>query len=305
MDFNYIENYTNGIVIKDVRNFELAHIFECGQCFRWYKTEEGSYIGVAYGKVIEVEKANNDVILHNATEEDFKNIWAEYFDLYRDYSEIKYILSKDEILAKSVEFGHGIRLLKQDPFEIIVSFIISANNRIPMIKKAIKNISERWGDPIEYKGNIYYSFPTVEQLKDATEDELKACSVGFRAKYIKDTVNKIYQNSIEECEQYEKEYDMLWIKNQQDDICHKMLQNYSGIGAKVADCVMLFSMEKYSAFPVDVWVKRAMQYFYVAPDVSLKKIRDFGREKFGELSGFAQQYLFYYARENKIDVNQE
>ncbi|ABS32540.1 DNA-3-methyladenine glycosylase 2 family protein [Clostridium botulinum] len=305
MDFNYIENYTDGIVIKDVRNFELAHIFECGQCFRWYKTEEGSYIGVAYGKVIEVEKANNDVILHNATEEDFKNIWAEYFDLYRDYSEIKNILSKDEILAKSVEFGHGIRLLKQDPFEIIVSFIISANNRIPMIKKAIKNISERWGDPIEYKGNIYYSFPTVEQLKDATEDELKACSVGFRAKYIKDTVNKIYQNSIEECEQYEKEYDMLWIKNQQDDICHKVLQNYSGIGAKVADCVMLFSMEKYSAFPVDVWVKRAMQYFYLAPDVSLKKIRDFGREKFGELSGFAQQYLFYYARENKIDVNQE
>lgn len=271
MDFNYIENYTDGIVIKDVRNFELAHIFECGQCFRWYKTEEGSYIGVAYGKVIEVEKANNDVILHNATEEDFKNIWAEYFDLYRDYSEIKNILSKDEILAKSVEFGHGIRLLKQDPFEIIVSFIISANNRIPMIKKAIKNISERWGDPIEYKGNIYYSFPTVEQLKDATEDELKACSVGFRAKYIKDTVNKIYQNSIEECEQYEKEYDMLWIKNQQDDICHKVLQNYSGIGAKVADCVMLFSMEKYSAFPVDVWVKRAMQYFYLAPDVSLKK----------------------------------
>ncbi|AUM89323.1 8-oxoguanine DNA glycosylase [Clostridium botulinum] len=305
MDFNYIENYTDGIVIKDVRNFELAHIFECGQCFRWYKTEEGSYIGVAYGKVIEVEKANNDVILHNATEEDFKNIWAEYFDLYRDYSEIKNILSKDEILAKSVEFGHGIRLLKQDHFEIIVSFIISANNRIPMIKKAIKNISERWGDPIEYKGNIYYSFPTVEQLKDATEDELKACSVGFRAKYIKDTVNKIYQNSIEECEQYEKEYDMLWIKNQQDDICHKVLQNYSGIGAKVADCVMLFSMEKYSAFPVDVWVKRAMQYFYLAPDVSLKKIRDFGREKFGELSGFAQQYLFYYARENKIDVNQE
>ncbi|APH20371.1 DNA-3-methyladenine glycosylase family protein [Clostridium botulinum] len=305
MDFNYIENYTDGIVIKDVRNFELAHIFECGQCFRWYKTEEGSYIGVAYGKVIEVEKANNDVILHNATEDDFKNIWAEYFDLYRDYSEIKNILSKDEILAKSVEFGHGIRLLKQDSFEIIVSFIISANNRIPMIKKAIKNISERWGDPIEYKGNIYYSFPTVEQLKDATEDELKACSVGFRAKYIKDTVNKIYQNSIEECEQYEKEYDMLWIKNQQDDICHKVLQNYSGIGAKVADCVMLFSMEKYSAFPVDVWVKRAMQYFYLAPDVSLKKIRDFGREKFGELSGFAQQYLFYYARENKIDVNQE
>jgi len=304
MDFNYIENCKNGIVIKDVRNFELPHIFECGQCFRWYKEKENSYIGVAYGKVIEVEKVNNDVILYNATEEDFKNIWAEYFDLYRDYGEIKNILSKDDILAKSVEFGHGIRLLKQDPFEIIVSFIISANNRIPMIKRAIKNISEKWGNSVEYKGNIYYSFPTVNQLKDATEEELKACGVGFRAKYIKDTVNKIYKNSIKD-DSYEKEYDMSWIKMQPDDLCHKMLQNYNGIGAKVADCAMLFSMGKYSAFPVDVWVKRAMQYFYLAPDVSLKKIRDFGREKFGELSGFAQQYLFYYARENKIDVNQE
>lgn len=304
MDFNYIENCKNGIVIKDVRNFELPHIFECGQCFRWYKEKENSYTGVAYGKVIEVEKVNNDVILYNATEEDFKNIWAEYFDLYRDYGEIKNILSKDDILAKSVEFGHGIRLLKQEPFEIIVSFIISANNRIPMIKRAIKNISEKWGNSVEYKGNIYYSFPTVNQLKDATEEELKACGVGFRAKYIKDTVNKIYKNSIKD-DSYEKEYDMSWIKMQPDDLCHKMLQNYNGIGAKVADCAMLFSMGKYSAFPVDVWVKRAMQYFYLAPDVSLKKIRDFGREKFGELSGFAQQYLFYYARENKIDVNQE
>lgn len=304
MDFNYIENCKNGIVIKDVRNFELPHIFECGQCFRWYKEKENSYIGVAYGKVIEVEKVNNDVILYNATEEDFKDIWAEYFDLYRDYGEIKNILSKDDILAKSVKFGHGIRLLKQDPFEIIVSFIISANNRIPMIKRAIKNISEKWGNSVEYKGNIYYSFPTVNQLKDATEEELKACGVGFRAKYIKDTVNKIYKNSIKD-DSYEKEYDMSWIKMQPDDLCHKMLQNYNGIGAKVADCAMLFSMGKYSAFPVDVWVKRAMQYFYLAPDVSLKKIRDFGREKFGELSGFAQQYLFYYARENKIDVNQE
>ncbi len=160
------------------------------------------------------------------------------------------------------------------------------------------------GDSIEYKGKIYYSFPTINQLKDATEEELKACGVGFRAKYIKDTVNKIYKNSIKD-DSYEKEYDMLWIKSQPDDVCHKMLQNYNGIGAKVADCVMLFSMEKYSAFPVDVWVKRAMQYFYLAPDVSLKKIRDFGREKFGTLSGFAQQYLFYYARENKIDVNEE
>lgn len=302
MDFGYIESFENGVIVKDVKNFELEHIFECGQCFRWNKQENGNYIGVAFGKVIEVEKRENDVIIYNTTKDDFKNIWAEYFDLYRDYSEIKNILSKDPILNKAVEFGHGIRLLKQEPFELIISFIISANNRIPMIKRAIGNISAKWGTKLEYKGEKYYAFPTIEQLNKASEEELESCSTGFRAKYIKDTVNKIYLNSIASEEKYDEKYDINWIKSQNDDICHKELQKFMGIGPKVADCIMLFSMQKYSAFPVDVWVKRAMNYFYLAPDVSLKKIRDFGIDKFGDLSGFAQQYLFYYARENNINV---
>ncbi|MBC2579937.1 DNA-3-methyladenine glycosylase [Clostridium sp. DJ247] len=303
MDFDKVESFENGVVIKNIRNFELTHIFDCGQCFRWNRQENGNYIGVAFGRVIEVEKRYNDVILYNTTEEDFKNIWIDYFDLHRDYSEIKNILSKDPLLNKSVEFGYGIRLLKQDPFELIVSFIISANNRIPMIKRAIGKICTKWGKELEYKGQKYYSFPNADILSQATEEELEGCGTGFRAKYIKDTVSKIYLNSTASNGEYDEKYDINWIKSQEDQICHKELQKFSGIGPKVADCIMLFSMQKYSAFPVDVWVKRAMIHFYVAPDVSLKKIRDFGIDKFGDLSGFAQQYLFYYARENNINVD--
>jgi N-glycosylase/DNA lyase len=299
MDFSSIKEIDNGIIIKDVKSFELPHVFDCGQCFRWIRQENGNYIGVAFGKVIEVEKRDSDVIIYNTNEKEFNEIWLNYFDLKRDYENIKETLSKDELLKQSVEFGHGIRILQQQPFELVISFIISANNRIPMIKRAIDNISKRWGKEIEYKGKTYYTFPTVEDFAKVSMEEIESCGVGFRAKYIADTVEKIYKSMSEE---YKQEYDLNFIKAQSDDYCHEALQVFSGIGPKVADCIMLFSMNKYSAFPVDVWVKRAMQHFYLAPDVSLKKIRDFGRNKFGELSGFAQQYLFYYARENNVSV---
>jgi N-glycosylase/DNA lyase len=299
MDYSKLESFEKGIILKDIKNFELSHIFDCGQCFRWNRQENGNYIGVAYGKVIEIEKKHKDVIIYNTDEKEFHEIWKDYFDLERDYLKIKEALSEDNLLKVSVEFGHGIRLLQQEPFELVISFIISSNNRIPMIKRAITNISEKFGNNINYKGKTYYAFPTLEQLSKATVDDLTGCSTGFRAKYIADTVEKIQEAQINK---NINKFDLNWIRTQNDDNCHDALQIFNGVGPKVADCVMLFSMSKYSAFPVDVWVKRAMQHFYLAPDVSLKKIRDFARNKFGELSGFAQQYLFYYARENNIKV---
>ncbi len=299
MDFTNVKEIDNAVIVENVKNFELAHIFDCGQCFRWNRQDNGNYIGVAFGKVIEVEKKGENVIIYNSNKNEFNEIWKDYFDLERDYSSIKDELREDPLLKQSVEFGRGIRILQQQPFELVISFIISANNRIPMIKRAINNISKTWGERIEYKGEVYYTFPSVKQLAKASMEELESCGVGFRAKYIADTIEKIYKSITEE---YKQEYDLDWIKAQNDDGCHSALQVFNGIGPKVADCIMLFSMNKYSAFPVDVWVKRAMQHFYLAPDVSLKKIRDFGRNKFGELSGFAQQYLFYYARENNISV---
>lgn len=293
MDFASLHVLEDGILIKDIKHFELKDVFECGQCFRWNKTEENTYIGTAYGRVIEVKKQENDAIIYNTSEEDFNNIWREYFDLDRDYGEIIEELSNDPILKKSSEFGEGIRLLQQDPFEITISFIISANNRIPMIKRAIDNISKKWGKEILYKGKTYYTFPTLDVLAQVSLEEIESCGVGFRAKYIVDTIKKLYEN----------EYDLNEIKKLNGDGCHEALKKFNGIGPKVSDCIMLFSMQKYSAFPVDVWVKRAMMFFYVAPDVSLPKIRKFGREKFGDLAGFAQQYLFYYAREKKIKID--
>lgn len=306
MNYTNIIEKENSIVLENVKDFNIKQILECGQCFRWERITDTNYIVVAYRRVIEIIQEGSTVTILNTNINDFNEIWKDYFDLNVNYEDVKIELSKDELLKKSVEFGYGIRILNQDPFEILISFIISARNSIPSIMKTIKKISERWGDKIEYKGNIYYAFPTPNQLKDVSLEEIKETGASFRSKYIVDTISKV--NAVIEAksngtlDEELKQFDLDYIKSLPVDECHKALQNFMGVGAKVADCIMLFSMGKHSAFPVDVWIKRAMIHFYLAPDVSLNKIRVFGREKFGELAGLAQQYLFYYARENNIKV---
>lgn len=306
MNYTNIIEKENSIVLENVKDFNIKQILECGQCFRWERISDTNYIIVAYRRVIEVIQEGSTVTILNTNMNDFNEIWKNYFDLDVNYEEVKEELSKDELLKKSVEFGYGIRILNQDPFEMLISFIISARNSIPSIMKTIKKISERWGDRIEYKDNIYYAFPMPEQLKEVSLEEIKETGASFRSKYIVDTISKVNaaldaKNNGELTEELEQ-FDLEYIKSLPVDECHKALQNFMGVGAKVADCIMLFSMSKHSAFPVDVWIKRAMIHFYLAPDVSLNKIRVFGREKFGELAGLAQQYLFYYARENNIKV---
>ena len=306
MDYREIIESNDSVIIKGVKNFNIKQILECGQCFRWQRVTDTDYIVVSNRRVIEIIQEDDEVIIHNTNMNDFKNIWENYFDLNTEYGPLKEELSKDELLKQAIEFGYGIRLLNQDPFEMVISFIISARNSIPSIMKTIKKISEKFGDKIEYKGEIYYAFPTPEQLKNATLEDIQETSASFRSKYIIDTIYNINMdleakksgNLTDEL----KMYDLDYIMSLPTDECHVALQAFKGVGAKVADCIMLFSMGKKSAFPVDVWIKRAMIHFYVAPDVSLNKIRVFGREKFGELSGLAQQYLFYYARENNINV---
>ena len=279
----------NTVILEDVKNFNPKHIFECGQCFRWIKQEDDSYTGVAMGKVINVKQEGNKIYLDNTTKEDFDNIWYDYFDLGRDYeSMVNTLKVMDEHLEKATEFGEGIRILKQDGWEMLISFIISANNRIPMIQRAINNLSKNFGTYIgEYKNQEYYAFPTPQQLNKATIEEIRACSTGFRDKYIKSTAQIVNDENI----------DVLEYRKLPTAECLKELLKFNGVGPKVADCIDLFGMQKYDTFPVDVWVKRVMQEFYVEEDLSLTKIRKFGIEKFGDLAGFAQQYLFYYARE--------
>ena len=313
MDFKNVKLEEDKVIIEGVKNFNIKQILECGQCFRWDKISDTNYIVIAFERVIEVIQEEDNVIILNSNEEDFNNIWLKYFDLERNYDEIKEELSKDEILRKSVEFGYGIRILNQDPFELLISFIISARNSIPSIKKTVKKICEAFGEKIEYKGNTYYTFPKPEAIKGATLEDIQSTGASFRSKYIVDTIGKVNQalevkeDYIKNKDKYEErpeilDFDLEYISSLSDDECHIALQKFMGVGAKVSDCIMLFSMAKHSAFPVDVWVKRAMIHFYVAPDLSLNKMRVFARDKFGRFSGLAQQYLFYYARENKIEV---
>ncbi|MDO5518534.1 MAG: DNA glycosylase, partial [Clostridium sp.] len=225
MDYKNIKIDEDKIIIEGVKNFKLKQTFECGQCFRFDKISDTNYVTVAFERVIELEEKGDDIIVYNSNEEDVKNIWIKYFDLERDYSEIKEELAKDDLLKKSVEFGPGIRILNQDPFEILISFIVSARNSIPSIMKTINKISAKWGREIEYKEKTYYAFPTVEQIKDATLEEIQDTGASFRSKYIIDTISNVYKSievskngSEEEKEKYKK-YDLDYIKSLSDDDC--------------------------------------------------------------------------------------
>lgn len=280
----------NGIEIHGVNDFEPRDIFECGQSFRWYMEDDGSYTGTAMGRVINVSKHDDSVFINNTDEDEYTSIWHHYFDMDRDYGEIKKELGTDEVLREAIKYGEGIRILNQDEWETLISFIISANNRIPMIKLAVKKLSQTWGNPIKFNGNVYYTFPGPEKLAAVEIEELEKCNTGFRAKYIKETAAMVLRGEV----------DLYNLKNAGYETAMNELMKLPGVGPKVAGCVMLFSMGYSQAFPVDVWVKKVMQHFYLAPDVSLPKIQRYGQEKFGMMAGFAQQYLFYYARETKL-----
>lgn len=287
-----ISDIDGGVMLEDVQHFDAKHIFECGQCFRWKKEEDDSYTGVAYGRVLNVKSdyEKGTVVLKNTNRREFEEIWCDYFDLDRDYGEIKAILSKDEVLKGAIEYGRGIRILNQEPWELVISFIISANNNIPRISKSIDVLSEMFGEPISYRGKTYYSFADKQALGSAELEQIDMCRAGFRCKYIYQTARMIDRD----------ELDLEATAGLSTEMAKKELMKLPGVGPKVADCIMLFSMQKHDAYPIDVWVKRVTEYFYLHEDVSMKQIEQFARDRFGSLAGFAQQYLFYFAREQKI-----
>lgn len=304
MNYNIVQD-KNRIILKDMDDFEPKHIFECGQAFRWKLEDDNSYTTIAFNKVLNVKKEDKDIILSNTNLEDFNNIWYDYFDLGRDYGEIKKELSKDPILKEAIEYGDGIRILNQEPFETIISFIISANNQIPRIKKSIELISKYYGEKILHcnytdtfchperseESYEYYGFPTPEKLSKINPEDLREkCKVGFRDKRIVET-SKIIANK-------EIVLDNIFNMNRQEG--KELLMTLPGVGPKVSDCILLFVFNKDDAFPVDVWVKRVMEHFYLKEDTNVKHIGEHGARIFGSLAGFAQQYLFYYAREEEI-----
>ena len=277
-------------ILENVQSFEPVHIFECGQCFRWNKQENNSYTGIVKNNVINVKKENERVIFIGNCNEDIKTICIDYFDLNKNYENIKTELSKiDNYLANSIKYGNGIRILHQDLWETLISFIISANNNIPRIKTIIERISKTYGNKLIFQDKEYYAFPTPEELANVTVQDFRNLGLGFRDVRVYETVQKTLRKEID-LEQLEKEKDAETLRN-------KLLE-IPGVGPKVADCIMLFSLKKYEVFPVDVWVRRVISELYFE-NVEQKPqiIQKFAKEQYGNLAGLAQQYLFYWRRD--------
>jgi len=281
-------------ILKNIDSFELVDIFECGQCFRWNKEHDGSYTGIFKNNVINVQKIGDTALFKGICDGDIKEIVKNYFDLNRNYEKIKEQLSKiDDNMKISIKYGSGIRILNQDLWEMIISYIISANNNIPRIKGIIERLSKMYGNEIECNGNKYYTFPTAEELKDVTIEDFRKLGTGFRDVRLYETVHMILDGKVnlDELQNNPNTYEV-----------REQLLSLSGVGPKVADCILLFStLKRFEVFPIDVWVRRVMNELYIKnPDetkVNKKEIERLAKEKFGDMAGIAQQYLFYWKRE--------
>lgn len=281
-------------ILENATSFEPKHIFECGQCFRWDEQPDGSYTGIVKNNVINVKKVDNSIAFKSLGADNLEKLATDYFDLNRDYEEIKDKLSKiDEYLANSIKYGSGIRILNQDLWETIISFIISANNNIPRIKGIINRISQKYGNEINWEGRNYYTFPTPENLAKATVEELRGLGLGFRDVRVYETTHKILEKQVD-LEKMHEEKDTQKVRDE--------LLSLSGVGPKVADCILLFStLKRFDVFPIDVWVRRVMNELYIKNEdetkVNKKEIERLAKEKYGNLEGLAQQYLFYWKRD--------
>ncbi len=264
----------NSIVVSGVECLDLDLTLDCGQAFRWEKQEDGSYSGAAGGYFLNIKKENGDLIFNNTSVEVFNSFWIHYFDLNRDYKEICDKLKEDELLSSTIDEYYGIRILNQEPWEALCSFVISQQNNIKRIKLIISRLCRAYGNELE---NGFYSFPSAERLSKLSVEDFEALGTGYRAKYLEKLSKDVACGKI----------DLEKIKSLSLEDARKELLSIYGVGIKVANCALLFGFEFYSAFPVDVWMKRVMEYY---PDGL--------PECFEGIEGIAQQYLFHWARNN-------
>lgn len=271
-----IEN--ENIVIENIYPFSLMQTLDCGQAFRWEKDDNDIWHGIARNRSLSIKQENNRVILLNTSKNDFDAFWRDYFDIDRDYSKIIEEISVNETLSNATKLAGGIRILKQDPWEALCSFIISQNNNIPRIKGIIERLCVNFGEKI----NGGYSFPSAEKLATLTPEDLAPLRCGFRARYILDAAKKVSNKEID--------FDRLFTCNIEE--AREELMKICGVGLKVADCTLLFGFNRIEAFPKDVWIKRAMEKLF---DGELPKIAE-------PYAGIVQQYIFHYARLTKLDI---
>ena len=275
--FKLIQFFKDVVNIENIDDFDLAETFNCGQCFRWNQTGETTFTGVAFNHVIDVFKEKNRLVLQgNKVEENFESIWKGYFDLDFDYKKVKLHLSQlDDNLAVACQYAPGIRILHQEPWEALCSFIISQNNNIPRIKGIIERFCELFGEEIKPG---FFSFPSCETVASLGVNELAKIRCGFRDKYILDAARKVASGVVS----FES------IKTLPLNEARSELMKIKGVGPKVAECTLLYGFHRLEAFPVDVWMKRALDTFFPGKDPAF----------FGSFAGIAQQYIFHYSRMN-------
>ncbi|MBP3707265.1 MAG: 8-oxoguanine DNA glycosylase [Clostridia bacterium] len=280
------------LIIDKVDAFTLRDIFDCGQCFRWNMEQNGSYTGIVKNGVLNVNCDDNKIYFNGILDCDIQDFVYKYFDLERNYNDIKKTFAKiDEYMKESVKYGEGIRILNQDLWETIISYIISANNNIPRIKGIIERLSAKYGTKVIFNNKEYYLFPTPYQLKDVTVSEYRALGLGFRDIRLYETTQMILN----------KEFNLDDVYKMDTPTAKENLEKLSGVGSKVADCILLFSdLKRFDSFPIDVWVRRVMNDLYVKSEdekkVSNKVINEIAYNKFGDLAGLAQQYLYHWRR---------
>lgn len=269
----------------------------CGQAFRWEKHGEWWY-GVADEKILKIRQVGEELEVRNADTDFAKN----YFGLDDGLTEILSRISKDDHIKQAIEMFRGLRILRQDPWECLISFICATYKNVAAIKQMLLNLCCRFGDRTYLDNYEFYTFPTPERLTEASEAELAECSLGYRAKYVHETARMVSQD----------QFDLEHLRRTSYEEARKALQSFPGVGPKAADCILLFSLGRFEAFPIDVWIRRAILKHYAGhfPKDFMAKIKEqktltrseyeklslFGRSYFGEFAGYAQEYLYHYER---------
>ncbi len=268
------KEYGGYIAVEGIDNLDLRQTLDCGQSFRWTENADGSFNGIAYGRKVKVRLEGDILYIENSTCADFENIWKNYFDLDLDYGKIRDEIKKiHPVLSEAAEYASGIRILRQEPYEALCTFIISQNNNIKRIKGIVQRLCECFGEEISEGA---YAFPTPQKMAELTVDSLAPLRAGFRSRYLIDAAQKVSHGEV----------DLESCRTLEYDKARAELMKITGVGVKVADCTLLFGMHRVEAFPIDVWMKRAMEKLF--PNMCA--------EDFGEYAGIAQQYIFHYSR---------
>lgn len=260
------------LVFENITPFDLQQTLDCGQSFRWVQNADNSFTGVVRGSVATVSYTDNTLTI--ITDNMDESLWRSYFDLDLDYKDIKAKLSQmHPVLKEASTYAGGIRILNQEPFEALITFIISQNNNIARIKGIVERLCENFGEKID---DSHYAFPTAEKLATLTADDLSPIRAGFRHRYIIDAAQKVHSGEI----------DLESLRTMEYDKAQRELQKITGVGVKVADCVLLYGLHRLESFPIDVWMKRAMSVLFDGMK----------GDEFGMFGGIAQQYIFHYSR---------